>query len=215
MADNNKPAANNGILIEMGRLSFDSLFEPDASVEGGKLKYRANILIDPNTDVGRKNIKKIENAIRLVELEKFGKSPAQYKSEDRKCFFDGDDCLNSKTQKPYDGYAGMKMLKAISDKRPSVVDRDKSPLTADDGKPYAGSYNNFFVRIYGVKGADKGGNGCFCSLECVQFAKDGEPFGAAPVDPNSVFKDISGDDDNDIGDSSSASNSGDEVDDLF
>lgn len=209
----NKPeSANTGILIEDGRLSFDSLFEPDASVEGGKLKYRACILLDPKSDSGKRNIKKIQNAIRIAELEKFGASPGIYKSTDRQCFFDGNTCLSGKTNQPYDGYAGMMMLKATNEKRPSVVDRDRSPLQADDAIPYAGCYCNFYVRIYCVKGADKGGNGCFCSLECVQYSSKGEPFGAAVVDPNSVFKDLSGGDGDD---NESAAATDDDVDDLF
>lgn len=191
-----------GILIENGRLSFDDLYEPTASVEGGRLKYRCNIIIDPTTDTGKRNIKKIENLIRQVELEKFKKSPATYKTDDRKCFVDGDSCVNQKTNEVYDGYAGMAILKTANDKRPSVVDRDLTPLTAEDNKTYAGCYCNFFIRIYAVSGADKGGNGLFASLETVQFVKDGEPFGGAPVDPKSVFKNLEkdGDSDDEAGD---------------
>lgn len=184
-----------GILIENGRLSFDDLYEPTASVEGGRLKYRCNIIIDPTTDTGKRNIKKIENLIKQVELDKFKKSPATYKTDDRKCFVDGDSCVNQKTGEVYDGYAGMMILKAANDKRVAVVNRDLTPLVAEDGVTYAGCYCNFFVRIYGVTGADKGGNGLFASLETVQFVKDGEPFGGAPVDPKSVFKNLEKDSD--------------------
>jgi len=188
MANNNKSEVP-GILV-YGRLSFDDLYTPTPSVEGGRLKYRCNIIIDPNTDVGKADIKKIGNLIRLVELDKFKKSPPVpgYKSLDRQCFVDGDSCVNQKTSEVYDGYEGMKILKASNDKRPSVVNRDMTPLVEDDNVTYAGCYCNFFVRIYAVAGADKGGNGIFASLEAVQFAKKGEPFGGAPVDPNSVFK---------------------------
>jgi hypothetical protein len=163
-------------------------------VEGGRLKYRCNIIIDPNTDVGKRNIKKIENAIRLAELDKFKKSPATYKSEDRKCFVEGDSCINQKTGEVYDGYAGMMILKVANEKRPAIVNRDaKTPIYAEDGVTYAGCYCNFFVRPYCITGADKGGNGCFASLETVQFSKDGDPFGSAPVDPKSVFKNLEAD----------------------
>lgn len=183
-----------GILIEDARLSFDDLWTPTASVEGGtKLKYRANILIDPKTDTGKRNIKKIENLIRQVELAKFNKSPATYKSADRQCFLDGGEFTYKEGKKEgqmYDGYEGMMVLKATNDKRPSVVDRDRTQLQEDDNKVYAGCYCNFFVRIYAVSGNDKGGNGIFSSLECVQFVKDGDAFGGAPVDPEKVFKNL-------------------------
>lgn len=195
MATTPKKTEIAGILIENGRLSFDDLYEPTASVEGGRLKYRCNIIIDPTTDTGKRNIKKIENLIKQVELDKFKKSPATYKTDDRKCFVDGDSCVNQKTGEVYDGYAGMAILKAANDKRVAVVNRDLTPLVAEDGVTYAGCYCNFFVRIYGVTGADKGGNGLFASLETVQFVKDGEPFGGAPVDPKSVFKNLEKDSD--------------------
>jgi len=197
MANNNKSEVP-GVLI-YGRLSFDDLYTPTASVDGGRLKYRCNIIIDPSTDAGKADIKKIENLIRIVELEKFKKHPAVYKSADRHCFVDGDSCVNQKTSEVYDGYEGMKILKASNDRRPSVVNRDKTPLVEDDNVTYAGCYCNFFVRIYAVAGADKGGNGIFASLEAVQFAKKGEPFGGAPVDPNSVFKKLDSGDEGEDG----------------
>ena len=190
MATNPKKTEIAGILIEEGRLSFDDLYEPTASVEGGRLKYRCNIIINPSTDIGKRNIKKIENSIRLAELDKFKKSPGVYKTDDRKCFVEGDSCKNQKTDEIYDGYEGMMILKVANDKRPAVVNRDLTPLTAEDGVTYAGCYCNFFVRIYCISGADKGGNGLFASLETVQFVKGGEPFGGAPVDPKSVFKNL-------------------------
>lgn len=191
MATNPQKKEIAGILIENGRLSFDDLYEPTASVKDGKLQYRACILIDPNTDVGKRNIKKIENAIRLAELEKFKRSPVEYKSDDRRCFFDGEECKSQKTGEVYSGYEGMKMLRALNQKRPAIVNRDaQTPIYAEDNVTYAGCYCNFFIRIYCVSGADKGGNGCYASLETVQFVKDGEPFGGAPVDPKSVFKNL-------------------------
>ena len=199
MASPNAKSEPAGILIEVARLSFDDLYVPTASVEGGRLKYRCNIIIDTSTDIGKKNIKKIENTIRQVELEKFKKSPAVYKTDDRKCFVDGDTCVNQKTGEVYDGYAGMMILKAANDKRPSIVNRDLTPLTAEDNVTYAGCYCNFFVRIYAVSGSDKGGNGIFASLETVQFVKDGDAFGGAPVDPKSVFKNLEAESDDEEG----------------
>ena len=191
-----KQLPTNSVTVT-ARLSFAHLFEPSASVDGGKLKYRANLLIDPSTPEGKADLKRIEVIRKAVELEKFKKSPKDYK-DDRCCIRDGDTFESGKTGQTYDGYEGMVVIVASNDRRPVVVDRDRTPLAADDGKPYSGCYVKANLRFYAVSGKDKGGDGFFCGLEAVQFYKDGDAFGAAPVDADDVFDDLTeegGDDD--------------------
>lgn len=193
----NEPKPGLVILKEV-RLSFPHLWEPTASVEGGKPKFRASFLIDPKTGTGKDNVKKIEAAIKAAELEVFKKSPMAYKNPDRRCLKDGNTQTNQKTGEIYDGYENMMVISASNGKRSfSVVDRDRTTLTEKDTRPYAGCYVNAVVRIWATKDPKLGGNGVFASLEGVQFLKDGEPFGAAPVDPNDVFADESGSTDDD------------------
>ena len=82
-----------------------------------------------------------------------------------------------------------------NNKRPMVIDRDKSPLTEDDNKIYAGCYVNAVIELwFQNNGFGKRVN---ANLLGVQFLKDGEPFGdnaGASVDDFDAF----GDDDDEF-----------------
>lgn len=156
------------------RLSFADLFKAKA-VNDGEPRFGANFLLDKTKD--QKQIKKIGDEIRRIEGAKFKgkKLPA-----DKVCLRDGD-------EKEYDGYAGMLFLSAANKKRPTVVDRAKSPLTAEDGKPYSGCYVNAVVRLWAQD--NNFGKRINASLEVVQFLRDGEPFGAPAVDLDEALPD--------------------------
>lgn len=174
------------------RLSFPGLWSPKESKDGrGKPSYQANFLV-PKKD--KKQIAlvetAIENAIDAWEKKnpKSGRFPdIDDLSKNEKCWRDGE---NRRGEPLYDGYEGCMVLAARNSKRPGVVDVDKSPLVEDDGKPYAGCYVNAIVRIW-IQDNDNG-LALRCSLEAVQFLKDGEAFGAAPVDTDEEFDDESG-----------------------
>lgn len=183
------------VLLKNVRLSFPHLFEASASVEGGPKKYRASLLIDPTTADGKANLKAIEAAIAAVERETFKKTPMVYKNPDRKFLADGDSKIKASTNEPYTGYEGMMVVVASNKSRPVIVDQMRNPLAAEDGKPYAGCYVNAAIRPYAIKDAAKGGNGLFASLEAVQFLRDGEPFGAAPVKAEDVFDEVADEED--------------------
>lgn len=158
------------------RLSFPDLFTARAFKAGDKPKFKATFLV-PKDDA---QIKTIEAAIKEVAKAKWGaKADAVLKSirgnPNKFCFQDGD-------TKDYDGYAGMMALSAGNATRPLVIDRDKSPLSEADGKPYAGCYVNASVEFFAY---DNSGNGISASLKGVQFAKDGDAFaGGAPASPD-------------------------------
>lgn len=128
------------------------------------------------------------------------------------------DVPGSGERKPlYDGYKGCMFLSA--NRGVSITeweDQKKNPVrligpkkTAKDktGKPcfpdlkesdgllYSGCYANVLVRIYVYDGKGKNPNRINASLEAVQFVKHGEAFGSAPVDVDSVFDEIEGEDD--------------------
>jgi hypothetical protein len=97
-------------------------------------------------------------------------------------------CIKDGDESDLDGYAGCFSLKASSSKRPTVIDRDKTPLTADDEKLYAGCYVNAVVdfwiqnNVYGKR--------LNANLYGVQFVKDGDPFGMGYVDVTNDFEDL-------------------------
>lgn len=181
MADNSEI----GKFKVRGRLSFEHLFVASASVKDGPKKYRTNVLIDPSTKEGKKDIALIENAMDEVKEEIWpGKNP-KFKA-DRVFFMDGEDMVDADGE-IRDGYDGMKFIKLSNDKRPKLRDRDgQTDLTQDDDKIYSGANVIVYGRVYGIKDPDKGGNGLFASVDAVQFVKHGEKFGGGGISDDEI-----------------------------
>ena len=174
------------IQIKNVRLSFPSIFKR-ATWEGEEGKFEATLLI-PKTD--KKTKKTLDNAIAEALAEAKVKVP-----KDKICFKDGDET-------EYDGYEGHWSLKASSKRRPTVIDRDKSPLTEDDEVLYAGCYVNAIIDFWVQN--NKWGKRVNANLYGIQFLADGEPFGQGPTDVTEEFDEVNNDTDTD----------GDEDDDL-
>jgi hypothetical protein len=143
------------------RLSFPSLFRK-AVFSGEETKYEGTFHIDKATQADK--IAEIDAAIKAMVKDglKGAKLPA-----DKICLRDGDDV-------EYAGYAGHMSIKASSSKRPMVLDRDRSPLTEDDNRLYAGSYVNAIIELWVQN--NQWGKRINANLLGVQFYKDGEPF---------------------------------------
>ena len=149
------------IILKNVRLSFPSLFHK-AVFDGKETKFEATFLIDKVEHADK--IKEIKSAIdaAIKDALKGGKLPP-----DKICMKDGDNI-------DYAGYAGHMSLKASTSKRPIIIDRDKSPLTEDDNKFYAGCYVNCSLELWVQN--NQFGKRVNCNLLGVQFHKDGEPF---------------------------------------
>ena len=77
-----------------------------------------------------------------------------------------------------EGYAGHWFVSARNQKRPTTVNRDRTPVSAEDGVIYSGCYVNAKVRFWVQKGGQYG-KAINCQLLGVQFVKDGEAFSGA------------------------------------
>ena len=164
------------------RLSFPQLFEAKTVNGEGKPAFSAAFLISPKDP----QIKVITDAIDAVAKEKWGaKADAMLKTiraADKTCLHSGDLKAN------YDGFEGMMYISARNAIKPLVIDVNKTPLTAQDGKPYAGCYVNAVVELWGQK--NQFGERVNANLLAVQFAKDGEPFGDGVTASVDDFDDI-------------------------
>ena len=159
---------NKPITLKNVRLSFPDLFVARPFQAGDEPRYKATFLIPK----GDPQIAVIKAAIAEAAEGKWGKKGAGIlkaieHNPNKNCFQDGDN-------KEYDGYAGNMSVSAAGVKRPAVIDRDTTTLSAADGKPYAGCYVNASVEFFGY---ETGGNGVSANLRWVQFVKDGEGFG--------------------------------------
>lgn len=166
------------VKLQNVRLAFPDLFVAKEYQNNGKPRYGATFLIEP----GSENDKAIRAAIAEVTADKWGKTAAakleQIQSNTNKNAYTKGDL------KEYDGFAGKMALSARrgADKGPvTVIDRDKSPLGPQSGRPYAGCYVHASVEIYAQTGENWG---LRCALGGVQFVKDGDAFAAAPVSPD-------------------------------
>tara|TARA_R110000772_G_scaffold68351_2_gene151387 strand:+ start:2551 stop:3078 length:528 start_codon:yes stop_codon:yes gene_type:complete len=168
------------IKLDNVRLSFPSLFQR-ASFQGESGKFEATFLLNKTDHADA--IKQINAAIKsgIAANLKGAKIPA-----DKLCFKDGDDF-------EYDGYAGNMSFKASNNKRPMIIDKDKSPLAEDDGKPYAGCYVNAVVELWFQN--NNFGKRVNANLLGVQFFKDGEMFGDSSSASNDDFDAFDDDDD--------------------
>lgn len=159
------------------RLAFPQLFEAKTVNGEGKPAFSATFLLSPN----HPDIKAINAAIELAAREKWGaKADAILKTAraaDKVCLHNGD------TKAEYAGFEGQMFVSARNATRPLVIDANKSPLTEQDGKPYAGCYVNASIEVWAQD--NNYGKRVNASLSGVQFLRDGEAFaggGAASAD---------------------------------
>lgn len=150
------------MLIEDVRLSFPSLFEKTAFDDKETPKYKAMLIMAKD----HKQYKQMMSEIKKCMMEKWGEKPQGLKL----CVRDG------KEKEDMDGFGpDVVFFNASNMKRPGVYDRDQTPLTAEDDKPYAGCYVNVRVSFWAQD--NKYGKRINCELNGVQFSADGESFG--------------------------------------
>jgi len=159
------------------RLAFPTLFEAKTVNGEGKPAFSASFLLDPADP----QVEMLNQAIDAVAKEKWGaKADAilkQMRAQDKVCLHDGDLKAN------YDGFPGSLYVSSRSATRPLVIDADKTPLSEQDGKPYAGCYVNCSIELWAQD--NNYGKRINASLRGVQFRRDGDAFaggGAASED---------------------------------
>lgn len=177
----NTPNDPNVIRLTNVRLSYPQLFVAKAPEEGKEPVFSATFILDKKRH--KALIDQIEKTTERVALDAFKKKVTLK----RRPLRDG----NEKDDK--EGYGDEVMfVGARNSKRPVVVDRDLTPLTKDDPKPYAGCEVNATIRLFAYDHST-GGKGVSASLRAVQFVRDGESFGAGPVDAASEFEAVADD----------------------
>jgi hypothetical protein len=155
------------------RLTFPQLFEAKQVNGQGDPKFSGAFLIPRD----HPQLKEIEAAINEAAKAKWGaKADAELKklkAADRLPVHDGD------AKSDYEGYAGNFFVNASNKIRPLVIDGNRAPLTASDGKPYSGCYVNAIVEFWAQD--NQFGKRVNASLLGVQFARDGERLAGGAV----------------------------------
>lgn len=165
------------------RLAFPALFEAK-TVNGEGAPAFSGAFIVPKSD--KVTLKLINDAIDSVAKEKWGpKAEAILKAAraaDKVFLHDGD------AKAEYDGFTGNMYVSARNKSRPLVVDKDRTPLTSVDGKPYAGC--NVIVSIEAWAQDNNYGKRVNASLRGVQFHSDGDAFAGGGAATEDEFDDL-------------------------
>lgn len=164
--------------VQNARLSFPSLFQQAAFGGESTGKYEATFILDKVTH--KDVIAQIKEAMQTIQKDTIKAKVGA----DKLCLKDGDESGREE-------FAGCYTIKASTKKRPLVIDRDRTPITEDDNKIYAGCYVNAIFSLWGQN--NQYGKRVNAQLDGVQFAKEGEPFGDGGITVNEF--DAFGDDD--------------------
>lgn len=170
------------VKLQNVRLAFPALFEAKTVNGEGEPAFSASFLMSPDHPAA----KELRAAFETVGKDKWGAKWATVKKEieakDRLALHDGD------TKADYAGFAGNLFVSARNKTRPLVIDRDKSPLTSADGRPYAGCYVHASIELWAQD--NNYGKRINASLRGVQFFKDGDAFAGGGAASDDEFDDI-------------------------
>ena len=186
------------IFLSNVRLSFPHLAEPQRTenkVTGTvRVAYNADFLM-PEGDPGFQQFMQQYKALMVQTFAENAPVVMNMILADRKlrCFGRGEEKVNKKTFKPYDGYTGNVYLSASSERPPQMIQSDGKPVDpvntmafqALARKMYGGCRVNVAVKPWVQK--NKHGNGIRCDLVAVQFANDDTPFGDGAPDVSGLF----------------------------
>ena len=182
------------IKLKNVRLSFPQLFKMRSFREGQDPRFEATFLLDPSDKAHAKIIKGVEAFGNAASDEQWPKGrpkkciPCYGLAED----FDLD----------YDGYEGMyKISTSANAKNPvQVYDRGRQLLEVnangiEPNIPYAGCYVNATITLWTQD--NEYGSRINANLRLVQFAKDGDAFGAAAANAEEELDILDDDEDGD------------------
>jgi len=168
------------IILKSVRLSFPSLFSTEVYNGTDTEKYTATFLLDK--DEHKDVITALKKEMVACAEEKFGKPvPKSVKMS-----------LKDGAEVEYDGYENCFSIKASTKKRPTVLNRDKTPLAAEDDVIYAGCYVNASISLWAMD--NQYGKRVLANLNGVQFVKEGPAFGAGGGSAADDFDDLGSDD---------------------
>lgn len=160
------------------RLSFPSLFTK-VKFKESEPKYEATFLLDKTKD--KEFIEELKEELKGFLSENGIEKPKIVTKAIDSIIRDGE-------EKDYEGYENAYSIKGRSLRRIMVVDRDKTPLTEDDEKLYAGCMVNAIINFYLV--ADGKEKKLCAGLTGVQFSQHGEPFGGDNAGDLDMFDDL-------------------------
>lgn len=180
------------------RLSFPNLAEPQKTTNQQtgevRISYNAELLM-PETHEGFKAFMTQYQKLMQTQFPEHWQQVMQLIAADRKtrCFGRGEEKVNKKTFKPYDGYEGNCYLTVGGKNPPQMIQADGKPADASNTmlyqqlarKMYGGCRVNVAVKPWVQNNSH--GRGIRCDLIAIQFAKDDTAFGGGAPDASNLF----------------------------
>lgn len=167
-----KSVTGERLTIKEGRLAFLHCFEPN-SVDGGKESFNCNIILEPGNEAVAMIRAEEERLAKLAWGDKAGAVLEMIKAKNDQALKPG--ALKAK----FDGFAGNLFLSAKNAVRPTVVNRNGSPLTAKDGVIYSGAYALIHISLWTQD--NNFGQKINANLLGLQFLRDGDAFSGGPA----------------------------------
>lgn len=176
------------------RISFPHLATPRPArmMSDGKMsksKYECSLLVLPTSQDVQAFNARITKLLQEMYKEHWQGALQKFMGDRKtRCFGQGEECVDSTTFQVLKGYAGHLYINAKSDRQPALYGPDGNPLM-DATAIYGGCRVNVYVQPWLQKNE---GGGIRAELIAVQFVRDDEPFGAAPIDTTGLFGAIPG-----------------------
>jgi len=163
------------IKIDNVRLSYPYIFKKGTYEGKENKKYTVTLILDKNNPKHVEAKKLIDSQIEAIYKEK-GVKRSDFK-EDKFCI-----------KESSEEFPNHWLIKTGNAKRITVIDRDRSPLTEDDNKIYAGCYANVIVDFYYF---DKQyGKFVLSNIYGIQFSEHGEALESVNIDVSKDFEDL-------------------------
>ena len=186
------------LMITNARIAFaHGLFTASAFEEGQQPKYGADFILQDDSVVYeiKADKSKVKTTMKDAQLAVAnegwpgrGAAVLEDLEASKKSYRNGNRRVN-KSGEVYEGFEDRWYVTAKSSTRPGVYDRDRSPVSKDDGVIYSGCYVTVIFDLYPNKDAKK--KGIFAGLTGVQFLRDGDSFGGGGVAKADEFEDLS------------------------
>lgn len=186
------------IRLDNVRIAFPDLFVAKA-IGDGEPAYGARFIIPPSN---KRMVAAIDAAIAQAAADQ-PKWKGKHEQILAKIIKDGNCCFikeeySDKNGETYAGFEDSYSVGSRSPTRPLIIDRDKSPLVASDGRPYGGCYVNAQLEIWAQDNSF--GRRINAQLKGVQFFADGDAFSGGTPASADDFEDLADGVDDDEGD---------------
>ncbi len=188
------------IFVSNARLSFPWIVDPQVKKNDAGLENRSYNcdLIMSEQDPAYQKFMQTYAAMATEKWKQNAPAAMQMIHADRKtrCYGSGAERVNKKTFQPYDGYVGNVYISARSARQPQIIRADGTPVDPSNtmelrsvaSKLYGGCYVNAVIKPWLQENSN--GLGVRCDLIAIQFAKDGDAFGAGAADVTGFFQPV-------------------------